>query len=134
MIYCVDQSFVSSSIFFLDESECIWSENELNHTFSGKLFDDVESLEKFHWAKLWAKRNRILDLVKCWENYSFIVSYCQLLVSAELVSGTLAHWPMKSFTRLYNFSIITYWKLERRGSVSSDWGFLFKLRRLKIDI
>ena len=64
----------------------------------------------------------------------FIVIYWQLLVSPELVSGTLAHWPMKSFTRLYNFSIITYWKLERRGSVSSDWGFLFKLLWLKIDI
>ena len=64
MIYCVDQSFVSSSIFFLDESECIWSENELNHTFSGKLFDDVESLEKFYSAKLEANRNRILDLVR----------------------------------------------------------------------
>ena len=35
--------------------------------------------------------------------------------------------PMKSFTKAYNFSIISYWKLDRRVLVSSDWGFLFKL-------
>ena len=94
MIYCVYQSFVSSSIFFLDESECIWSENELNHTFSGKLFDDVESLEKFHWAKLWAKRNRILDLVRMLRK---LFIYCHLLTVAgvtwacEWRAGTLAN-------------------------------------------
>ena len=91
--------------------------------------------------KLEANRNRIFSLVRVLKKFisetlhqtSVWVweEYWQLLAS---VSGALAHWPTKSFTRLYNFSIITYWKLERRGSVSSDWGFLFKLLRLKIDI
>ena len=59
MIYCIYQSFVSSSISH-SRWECIWLENELNHTFSGKLFDDVESLEDI-WPKIGGKTDSLVS-------------------------------------------------------------------------
>ena len=76
-----------------------------------------------------------MESVQWWWRCSVEVSVqvlCSPLRGHDVTGVTcrwqMAHEPMKSFTPAYNFNIITYWKLDRRGSVSSDWGFLFKLR------